>query len=132
MNVYDTNLVLAIRCSNCGKIKFHSISVFRFPLNEEIKLYCDCGNDEICIKLKDNKKLVIDIPCLACDVSHTYIYDLRDILRRRVSIICCSDTGFELCFMGRDSDVRNIVSRYQEDLNLLLGELGFITGPAKI
>lgn len=126
MNFYDTNLVLAVRCANCGKIKFHNLSIFKLAQEGKINLKCDCGNNELGIKLNKNKKLLIDVPCLACDIIHTYIYELKDILKRRVSVICCNETDFELCFIGREKDVKDIVFRYQEDLNILLGELGFV------
>lgn len=126
MNLFDTNLVLAVRCSNCGKISFHDISMFRLPLNHKTCLYCDCGSIEAAVSLKDNRTMMVDMPCLACDIKHTYIYSINDVLKRKVTVICCNETGLELCFMGRERDVRNVVSRYQEDLDLLLGELGFV------
>lgn len=124
MRVLDTNLILAVRCSNCGKIKFHNISTFKLPVNIKLNLYCDCGYNEMNVTLKDNKTILADVPCLACDINHTYSYSLKDILRRKVTVICCSETELELCFMGAERDVKNIVSKYQEDISLLLGELG--------
>lgn len=128
MKVLDTNLVLAVRCSNCGRIKFHNISTFKLPLNTKLDLHCGCGYNEIAITLKDNKIILADIPCLACDINHTYIYNLKDILKRKVTIISCNETGLELCFMGMEKDVKDVVSKYQEDINLLLGELGLLQG----
>lgn len=124
MKLLDTNLILAIRCPGCGKIKFHNISTFRLPPDVKVDLYCDCGNMEMSMTLKDNRMMLLDMPCIACDIDHTYRYSLKDILRRKVTIICCKDTGLELCFMGAEKDVKDIVLRYQEDINTLLGELG--------
>jgi hypothetical protein len=74
--------------------------------------------------LKDNKSMVLNIPCVACDIVHTYRYSLKDILGRDVTIVCCDDTEFELCFLGKFEDTRNIVYKCQEGINQLLGELG--------
>jgi hypothetical protein len=124
LRLLDTNLIVAIRCPDCGKIKFHSISMFKLPSNARVDLFCDCGSTEMTIIIKDNKAVLVDIPCIACEINHTYTYSLKDILRRKVIIVCCTDTGLELCFMGSEKDVRDVVVRYQEDINTLLGELG--------
>lgn len=124
MKLLDTNLIIAVRCPNCGKIKFHSISVFKLPPNTRLGLFCDCGIAEMTLKLNDNKTVLMDIPCIACDINHTYTYGLKEILRRKVIILCCIDTGLELMFMGSEKDVKNVVAKYKEDINTLLGELG--------
>lgn len=124
MELFDTNLILAVRCPECGKIKFHNISTFKLHSNTKTEFFCDCGSIEMTLSLKDNKAILVDIPCIACDISHTYMYNLKDILRRRVTVVCCRDTGLELCFIGSEKDVRDVVLKYQEDINILLGELG--------
>lgn len=126
MGVLDTNFVFAVRCANCGRIKFHSISTFDFVVNNKLKLYCDCGEAELTVSLKDNRTIFIEIPCLACDSVHTYRYNLKDLLRRRVTVICCSETDFELCFLGKNQDVKDIVYKYQEDLHELMDKLGLM------
>ena len=128
MKILDTNLTFAIRCANCGKIKFHNISTFQFLVNNKIDFYCDCNSLEMSIAMKDNKSILIDLPCLACDINHAYKYRLMDIFRKRVTIICCSATGFELCFLGHERDIKDIVYKYQENVNELLGELGLFSG----
>lgn len=127
MDTLDTNILIAIKCPNCGRMNFHNISLFKLFHSLKSDLCCSCGKREASVSLKDNKTMIIDISCLVCGVNHTYIYSLKDLLKRKVTVICCDDTGFELCFMGREKDVRNLVSKYQENLYLLLGELGFIT-----
>lgn len=126
MKVLDTNLLFAVRCANCGRIKFHSISTFDFMVSNKIELHCDCGCTELTVCLKDNRTIFVEIPCIACDSVHTYRYNLKDILRRRVTVICCSETDFELCFLGKDKDIKDIVYKYQEDINELMNELGLM------
>lgn len=129
MNLLDTNLTMAVRCGNCGRIKFHRVSMFQLPKNCNSDFYCECGSQEMTVCLRDRNSIIMKIPCLACDISHTYKYSLKGIMRKRLTIICCSETGLEICFLGRDNDVKDIVSKYQEDLNLLLGELGLLQDP---
>lgn len=124
MIVLDTNLVFAVRCANCGRIKFHSISTFELLPDSRRDFCCECGKTELTASLTGHRTLTVQIPCIACDENHTYKYSINDILRKRISIICCSETGLELCFLGREKDVRETVIKYQEDLNMLLGELG--------
>jgi len=122
--VLDTCLTFAVRCNNCGKIGFHSISAFELPLNTGMDFCCECGNVEMTVTLNDKKGIVVKIPCLACDIDHTYRYSLKNILSKRLTVVCCTETGLELCFLGNRKDVKDMVSKYQEDLKLLLGELG--------
>jgi len=124
MNILDGNLSLAVRCPNCGEIGFHNINVFELPLNSNRDFLCQCKCKQLTLKLKNRKDLIVNIPCLACDMIHTYRYTLKDILKKRFTVICCNETGLELCFLGREKDVKDVVSRYQENLNLLLEELG--------
>lgn len=123
MGLLDTNLILAVRCPECGKINFHNVSTFKLLSDACLELNCECGCVEVTIALKDNKLVFIELPCISCDANHTYIYNLKNLLRRKVTIICCTDSGLELCFMGSEKDVRNVVQRYQEDIDALLGEL---------
>jgi hypothetical protein len=124
MKILDTNLTFAVRCANCGRIKFHNISMFELLAGSSQELNCDCGSVELTAAFKDNKTIVVDIPCVACDTVHTYRYNMKDILRRKVTVICCIETGFELCFLGVAGDVKDMVYKYQKDLDQLMGELG--------
>ena len=124
MEIIDTNLTLAVRCRECGRIKFHKISLFELSLNNPVEFNCTCGNVEALIHVKKNKNIMIDIPCIACDNTHTFKYSLQDVIKRKVSVICCAETGFELCFLGWEEEVKRVVLKYQQDLDLLLGELG--------
>lgn len=126
--VLDTNLTFAVRCNNCGKIGFHSISAFELPLNTNMDFYCECGSVEMTVTLSGNRGIAVKIPCLACDINHTYKYSFKNILGKRLTVVCCTETGLELCFLGNQKDVKDIVSKYQEDLHQLLGELGLFEG----
>lgn len=126
MKVFDTNLTFAVRCGDCGRIKFHRISTFQILSSNESVFYCNCGSREMAVALKGRKTIIVDIPCLACDTDHTYKYNLKSIMKKKLTIICCDETGLELCFLGSNKDVQDMVFKYQEDLNMLMGELGMI------
>ncbi|KPU44603.1 hypothetical protein OXPF_16860 [Oxobacter pfennigii] len=124
MKLIDSNITFAVRCSECGRITFHRVSVFQLSANNRMDFMCQCGSFDISITMKSNKAISAAVPCLACDVKHTYVYNMSDMLNKRLFVLCCTDTGLELCFAGRDKDVYDIVSKYQDDLKKLLGELG--------
>lgn len=124
MRVFDTNLMIAVRCADCGRIKFHSISVFDLLANKRMDFYCSCKAMELSVWLKDNKTIILRIPCVACDSVHTYRYSLKEVFKKSVTVVYCDSMDFELCFLGKSEDVEDIVYRYQEGINELLGELG--------
>ena len=124
MKVLDTNLVFAVRCRDCGKIIFHSLSIFQLHENSRMEFHCECGNLDMIVQIKNKRNILVEMPCLACDMYHNYKYSFKDIFRRRLTTICCPETGLELCFLGMEKDVRDIVDKYQEDINRLLVDLG--------
>lgn len=124
MPLLDTNLLFAVRCANCGKITLHNVSIFKLLQQEKTELCCECSFTEASVTLKNNRCIHLDIPCLACEVKHTYKYSINNLLKRKVTVICCSDTELELCFLGKTEDVKYTVYKYQQGINELLNELG--------
>lgn len=124
MKVFDTNIMIAVRCAYCGRIKFHSISIFDLLANRRMDFYCSCKAVELSVWLKDNRTIILRIPCVACGSVHTYRYSLKEILKKNVTVVYCDSTDFELCFLGKSEDVKNMVRRYQDGISELLGELG--------
>lgn len=124
MKLYDTNITFAVRCASCGRIKFYGISIFELLQNKSKDIICQCGSPEMTITIKNNKEIIVNIPCIACDTDHTYKYKLKKILKNKLTVVCCGETGLELCFFGNGKDVRDVVSKYEQDLCLLMDELG--------
>ncbi|WP_026893525.1 hypothetical protein [Clostridiisalibacter paucivorans] len=121
--VLDTNISLAIRCSNCGELTVQGFSLFQFRTNENIYFKCHCGQSHITIKKDEHNYFWFKIPCYICERIHTYKYTLKQLLEGNIFIRCVE--GPKLCFIGDNISTNEIIKNYKEESSKVLNELKF-------
>lgn len=119
----NTNLALAIRCNMCGKTNINQLSLFNLERSIYHNIECPCGEIKARIKTKDYREYRLEIPCFACQETHVFKYSLDQLLKGNLVIRCIE--GLEICFLGNDSDVKEILKKEKNDLNRVLNELNF-------
>ncbi|WP_352419531.1 hypothetical protein [Proteiniborus sp.] len=121
----NTNIAIAVRCSACGSLKVHDISIFELFSNEKTELVCTCGQHNAIIKTKDHKSLWMDIDCYVCQDKHTFKYTLKQILRGNI-ITRCIESGIEICFMVSQGEVDEILEKCERSADGIYKELEFL------
>ncbi|MBS4537085.1 hypothetical protein GOQ27_01345 [Clostridium sp. D2Q-11] len=119
----NTNLALAIRCNKCGKIHTNNITLFQLKNNSYININCNCGETKARIKTENYKEYCLEIPCFACEETHIFKYSLDQLLKGNLVIRCLD--GVEICFLGDETDVKELLKGQKDDFTRVIEELSF-------
>lgn len=119
-----TEMTLAMRCSECGKMDYHSISRFAFSGRKNVEITCVCGTTKLVITPKNHREFYIYVPCVVCEIIHVRKVSARSLWSDEVTYLFCQETGLELGYLGPDEKVRELAAAYEDDLLALAGELG--------
>jgi hypothetical protein len=108
-----TTTVLALRCPKCGKIKYHSLSLFYFSAKKTLQLSCSCGAPILLISTRDRKVFYFQAECLICERKHLVEFFLREIWSDRVLSLVCSETDLEIGFIGPRDQVKKCIANQE-------------------
>ncbi len=120
-----TTTAIALRCPGCGRIKCHSLSLFSFSANKAIQFACDCGRTVLSVTTKDKRLYTFQVECLMCEGKHSYQFFLKDVWSQRLLSLFCSETGFEVGFIGPRHEVRRCIAEQERSLREMAEDLGF-------
>ncbi len=120
-----TTTAIALRCPGCGKIKYHSLSLFSFSANKSIQFACDCGETVLSISTRDRRVFYLQLECLMCEDRHFYQFLLREIWSSRVLSLVCGETGLEVGFIGPREQVKKCIASQERSLREMAEDLGF-------
>lgn len=123
--IIQTINVVALRCPECGKIKYHTLSFFSFKDNQPVRFSCDCGTQLLSIATKDRKLYYLQLDCLMCETKHLYHYLFKDLWSAEVLPLYCEDTGLEIGFIGPLQKVRQSIAQQEKSLREMAEDLGF-------
>lgn len=119
--ILDASGRIAVKCSHCGKYKTFDINLFK--IKDKVVFKCSCGKNVL--RMHINKgELFVDIPCIVCEIKHSYRFKLKDLMVKPMDIATCPVTGMEIAFLGRNKNVDDFVERYMNDMIELLNFLG--------
>jgi len=120
-----TVTTLAIRCPECGVLEFHNLSRFALSGGGNLQVKCSCGAFVLGIVSKKPHRYWLQIPCVVCETKH-----LREISGARLWSgervdLTCPESGFELGFVGRSEEVKELAQNLDRDLESLIEEIGY-------
>ncbi len=124
MIIQTTNAV-ALRCPDCGKIKYHMLSFFDFSGKKPVRFSCDCGAQLLSITTKDRRLYFLQLDCLMCEMKHLYYYPFKDLWSSEVLPLYCDETGLEVGFIGPRSQVKKCIAKQDRSLREMAEDLGF-------
>jgi hypothetical protein len=120
-----TTTALALRCPECGKIKYHSLSLFSFSAKKTLRLTCACGTPLLMISNRDRKVFYFQVECLMCEGKHLQEFFLREIWSGRVLSLMCDETGLEIGFIGPRDQVKKCIANQERSLQEMAEDLGY-------
>lgn len=124
--VISTGNVIAIRCSQCGSLDFHLLSLFSFGGTKKlIKIKCACGYPLITISTKDWKTFWLQPSCLMCEAKHVTYLSRRRIWSDDVEVLVCPETGVEMGAIGPKVKVQHYVQEQDKSLRQMAEDMGF-------
>jgi exosome complex RNA-binding protein Rrp4 len=126
MVIIDGNITAAYRCPECGNIKIHEFSIFELSKSKKAIIGCNCSKTKMHLSLGNNGVVWIKLPCIGCDLEHMYKFTLREIIKSKMTVITCPNIGIELCFIGDNDQVREVIERHIDDVRTLVRELDLL------
>ncbi|HAA89178.1 MAG: Uncharacterized protein XD63_1116 [Thermoanaerobacterales bacterium 50_218] len=120
-----TDVAVALRCPNCGRIKFQGLSLFTFSAQKTVRFTCTCGTPLLVISTKDRRVFYIQLDCIMCEGRHLFQHTLREIWSSDVLSLACEETGIEVCFLGPPEEVKRCIEEQERSLKEMAEDLGF-------
>ncbi|MBQ9940488.1 MAG: hypothetical protein IJO74_02995 [Clostridia bacterium] len=99
--------VIAFICPGCGETIVRDINIF--SLSGGCDIDCDCG-ETLNIKVTQNRKVVLSVPCLACPEYHTIRLSSASFFDRELFTVQCPYTALDICYIGHRDKVEKAVS----------------------
>jgi hypothetical protein len=123
--IINTGTILGLRCSKCGKLSFHVVSLFAFSGSGTIRLNCDCGAIAAIISTTNKKKFSLQVDCSMCETNHVYYYTLKEIWSPEILSLICMETGLEIGFIGPKAKVKEAWYNQEKAIIDLVEDAGF-------
>ncbi len=120
-----TEIVLAMRCPECGKMDYHKVGRFSIARGEPLNIKCACGAEIFNVTTQDRSQYRIRLTCVYCGGRHNHIFSGKKIWCAEDTIdFYCSETGLELGCIGPEAMVRKIIKGREKELESLVDEFG--------
>lgn len=120
-----TEIVLAMRCPECGKMGYHNIRRFAIPRGESLKIQCVCGAEIFNINTQDRSQYRMKLACVYCGGCHNQALSGKKIWSADETIdFYCAETGLELGCIGPEDMVKKIIKGRERELESLVDEFG--------
>ena len=123
--VINQVITIAFKCPFCGSVEFNTVSIFDFSGKKEYTVQCSCKDGFVKIAKGKNKRYTVSMPCIACNEVHDYVLDYKTLWLNDIFVLKCPDSKLELCFIGKDDNVRKSVDRYEMQMDILMNEIGY-------
>jgi hypothetical protein len=120
-----TTTALALRCPECGKIKWHSLSLFSFSAQKTLRFNCSCGAPLLLISTKDRRLFYFQVECAMCEGRHLMEFFLKEIWSGKVLDLVCRETDLEIGFVGPRDQVKKCIAHQERSLQEMAEDLGY-------
>jgi len=116
-----TEAVLAMRCPECGKLEFHTISRFAFSGSKSVQINCSCGTAKLVITA-GNHLYWLQVSCVVCETRHQQEITGKALWNGGVTCLFCPEVEMELGYIGSEPEVREVVKNNEVNFEALFEE----------
>lgn len=121
-----TTTVVAIRCPECGKIEYISVSLFSFSGSNSLSLKCSCGSEIIKINTKKRQDFWIQYICAMCESRHLLKVSRSQMWSKETTLdLICDETSIEVGYVGTREKVKEKIKKQDQSLAEMADKLGF-------
>ncbi|WP_051533723.1 hypothetical protein [Desulfitibacter alkalitolerans] len=121
-----TTTVVAIRCPECGKMEYISVSLFSFSGSNGVALKCSCGYEIIKLTTKKRQDFWFQYICAMCEGRHLLKVTRGKLWSGETPLdLVCEETGIEVGYVGSREKVREKVKKQDQSLAEMADKLGF-------
>lgn len=112
---------LGYRCPSCGGGVLAPVGVFSVSA-DRMRLKCPCGKSALTVLRTRDAKIRLEVPCLACGVSHPHTVSEEVFFGQKIFCLPCSLSGIDLCFFGGEAEVSAALQKQEEELRGMVAE----------
>jgi hypothetical protein len=109
-----TEKKIALRCTLCGKLEQHVLSIFSFSGCHSHRIHCSCGFRKAVINMKDRRNVHIQVPCILCETEHVFTYPAKQFWGAGLEGLICPESAAELGYFGDDETVQMAVEEWEK------------------
>ncbi len=120
-----TQTTLALRCPNCGKLEFYSLSRFSVKKGAAHRIICECGALLISVNKKEKNSYKLQIECIMCDSKHIMSMRSRDLWNNKGIPLKCDHIGLEIGYLGCREFVTASVNKMERSIREMAEDLGY-------
>ena len=121
MIINDKKTTVAYRCPFCGSGVMSVVGVFALS-GDIIKLKCPCGKSEMSITKLQDDKINLSVPCIICPSNHSFTVKKNIFFSDDILSFACSYSGIDVCFIGKEENVKKALDENEKILLEILGE----------
>ena len=118
----NVNTHVAYRCPDCGTGIYGFVGKFALKANM-LRLKCSCGNSVMDMKITNDNKVRISVPCVFCKQNHSYVVSQSIFFGRDIFLLNCPYANMDICFIGAKEKTDAEIQRTEEELSRLLMNL---------
>lgn len=123
--ILATSTSVAIQCSRCGELEFHTLSLFAFAGQEKVKRICHCGEPLISVTGRNRKQFNLSFRCAFCAQTHYLRLKRKTIWGHEVLPLICPEMEATVGFIGPKQKVAQACRERQRLVGDLTTELGY-------
>ena len=115
----SVNTHVAYRCPDCGTVIYGFVGKFALKANM-LRLKCSCGNSVMDIKITNDNKVRLSVPCLFCRQNHSYVVSESLFFDKEKFLLNCPYSGMDIAFIGDEETISGELSRTEQELTRLM------------
>lgn len=123
MIVKPSETTLAYRCPECGLGVKSIVGIFGLSASA-LRLKCPCGASSATVKMTNDGKIRLRVPCLVCRHDHDYVVSRDLFFGGELFELNCALSGFGLAYIGAADNVSAALEKSDRELERLLKEAG--------
>lgn len=113
---------IAYRCPECGTVIYGFIGKFALSVNL-LRVKCSCGHSAMDIKVTNDNKIRLSIPCIFCKQNHNFVVSQNIFFGRDIFLLNCPYANMDICFIGSKEKIDGEILRSGKELKKLLADL---------
>lgn len=114
--IKQTSASVGYICNECGLPIVQKVNFFTGK-DEIIRIKCGCKLSEMTLKVKNDAKIRLTIPCILCGANHIYTLSLSSIFSREVFHLTCSLLNVNIALIGSKPDLSKQMYEICNEIN---------------
>lgn len=110
---------IAYRCPHCAVATLGFLGGLH-NVSDMLRLRCECGESALEIRPIDGMKVHIEVPCVYCKDTHTYVINTDILGREQPTALPCPASRHDILFIASESNMPAALERSANELSVIL------------